>query len=98
MTTTENNPKALFITAREWFNGNEGNTYHTVEIWHPSGKEYRSEVTYGFDRQWEVTALEIIGRHIHPGADRHTRLWQFAEQEGYSVGTSLTQVFRKRDL
>lgn len=96
MTTTENNPKALFVTARKWFN--KGNTYHTVEIWHPSGKEHQSGMVYGYDNQWETTALEIINRHIHPGADRYNRLWQFAEGEGYSIGTSVTQVCRKRDL
>ena len=74
----------LTIIAKKWFDDINGNTYHSVTI--PEKKLY-SGMAYGYDRQYEYTASELMG------IDRPHNL-----EKEYDVNWIIVDVKRKRDL
>ena len=58
----EQERKILFtVTAVRWFDSHPGNTYHSVRIIrHSDGAELAHELTYGYNRHYEQTALKLM--------------------------------------
>jgi len=81
--------RTMHVEARRWFNPREGNTYHTVTIYHPDEEKCAySGITYGYGDAWLDTA-----RRMDDKCAAHLGAWH---QEGITY--SVIDVARKRYL
>jgi hypothetical protein len=52
--------KNILFVGRRWFDKVNGNTYHTTEVYVNGKFVSKSERTYGYGSQYEVTGFEIL--------------------------------------
>lgn len=96
------NPVVVTAVGKRWGDVN-GNTYHSAEVWVDGDHVGRESFTYGYESQWEQTALELLiksGRvpgltrdHLGYGARR-----VIEDILGHDYVGSSVDVNRKRDL
>jgi hypothetical protein len=94
------------IISRRWFDGVNGNTYHSVEVYADGDLLGAVPFEYGYDYSYEQTAMKII-------KDKKPRVYLKACNEAghliyrahmleryspHKVISSVSDVARKRDL
>jgi hypothetical protein len=89
---------SITVIGRKWRDEINGNTYHTVEVWHngvllkPVAETYQ----YGYGNQFEFTAMAIlVEKGICKGSVPYL---SWLPKEKFIVVISVTQVMRKKDL
>ena len=97
-------PKAIHISGRRWFEKTNGNTYHSVRIYVDGEHVHTIPFEYGYGSQWEWTArgwLEnagyLPGIEARPGSPGEA-LWVYCERKGIKLVREVVDVSRKRDL
>lgn len=105
---TETDPRSVAeiqIVGRRWFQRSYGNTYHTatVKIVLSDGESHtwKSGETYGYDSQYETTALELLDAHgFMREYDRrkHGPLSLYCRENGIRLDSFAIDVQRERDL
>ena len=90
--------KQYLVKANKWRDSN-GNTYHAVELlaFTPEGNrdsmnDHYSDITYGYDEQYIVTAYELAKEHGWKGSER-----DFVSPQANNEFSS-QWVKRKKDL
>lgn len=90
--------KMITVIGRKWFERINGNTYHSVEVYVDGELLERNSYEYGYGRQWESTAMDILEKH---GIVKHPGLICYPDElpkDEFCVVSSVTDVKRKRDL
>lgn len=87
------------IIGKRWFERTNGNTYHSVDVYVNNEQVEYVPFKYGYERQYEQTALEILRKHyeLPKEMDKYASLWHLKEL-GISVLNDVTDVPRKKDL
>ena len=88
-------PKIITIIGRRWFQKSYGNTYHTVVVM-ADDKEQKSEKTYGYDDQYQQTAIDILHGMGYEDAKYPLSLW--CRDNGIEFNCHVSDVTRERDL
>ena len=94
--------KNIHVQARKWFDKINGNTYHSVKIEFelPTGElcHIKSGLTYGYWRQWEQTAQNLMCEHLGVmKKEKKLVAWEFFEKYGVKLGRDPEHGL-KRDL
>lgn len=87
----------LTIIGRRWFERVNGNTYHSVEIYLNGEMIASNPFNYGYDRQFEQTAIELLEKKYRLPLKEHEALWRLKDY-GVNLVSSVTDVQRKKDL
>lgn len=93
--------KTLVIIAKRWFDKINGNTYHSVLINVDGKTELYEPFAYGYDRQYEQTAVKLLEKAYLIELKDNTPAWQALkalEESGVIVSINVIDVSRKRDL
>jgi hypothetical protein len=91
--------KNIIINARRWFDHNDGNTYHSSDIFVDGEPIEGVKFAYGYGDHYEETAMEkLIEQHFITDRDRHEALWRWCERNGVKLHRTVIDVSRKRDL
>ena len=87
------------INGRRWFDRVNGNTYHSVEVLINGVHMHRNPFEYGYDRQFEYTALKWLQTNYKmPNSWTDlTPLWRLRDF-GVIVNSFVADVQRKKDL
>ena len=88
----------VHISARRWFNKTFGNTYHSVTVGLPGDVRLIAPYEYGYDRQYEQTALALLQQHFGDIRDSDVRLFPYLASKGYYPVIHCEDVPRKKDL
>ena len=92
-------PRQIFIHGKRWRQRSNGNTYHTVSIWIDGKHVFKSPITYGYDRQYEQTALAwLVDEEYLEIPNLSSSLWGLCEDQDIPFANEATNVARKRDL
>ena len=86
------------ITARRWFQKTYGNTYHSVTVRIDNKEIGRNPFTYGYERQFEQTALDMINDHLGTEYTINELFHSMYRAEGLTVNSKVSDVTRKKDL
>jgi hypothetical protein len=84
----------LTVIGRRWFEKTNGNTYHSVEVYRNGELIGLEPFRYGYGRQYQQTALELMK---NAGWEVTEVLWRM-EEKGYKVIDSCTNVSAKKYL
>lgn len=96
--------KILHITGRRWFEGTNGNTYHTVSVYVDGEQVYKSPLNYGYDRQYEQTAQDWLSENDYLKGIRQypngsiDPLWHYCRELNIKFVSEVVDVPRKKDL
>ncbi len=58
--------RSIVIVGRRWFDGKNGNTYHTAEVIVDGVRAWQSPVTYGYDDSYIETAADWLEEFAPP--------------------------------
>jgi hypothetical protein len=96
------------IEAKRWRQKTYGNTYHSVTITETTGtgKDYkaveiaRCPFTYGYGRQYEVTAFELLlkAKKLPRQIKDYTDFMRWERNNRDKISWFISDVDRKRDL
>jgi hypothetical protein len=90
--------KTYTIIAKRWFERVNGNTYHSVTIYHDATLLDRVPINYGYGSHYEQTALEMLQKLGIAGPET-TVFWKWKEEYGRDkVLVICEDVKRKKDL
>lgn len=84
----------ITVIGRRWFERQNGNTYHSVEVYKDGELLDRIPFAYGYDRQYEQSAVDILKKHGFAGF----RYLRELKEAGYTVISTVSDVSRKKDL
>jgi len=56
--------KEIKVIGRRWFQSTYGNTYHSVEIYINGNFVYKVPFNYGYDSQFQSTALNYLIKEV----------------------------------
>lgn len=93
------------VFARRW-NDTHGNTYHSVKVYYDGNIVNKdlgdaTEIYYGYDRQWETTALNLLYRHgIYEEKDNKPQVLRrvVEEQNNDKLVADCADVSSKKEL
>jgi hypothetical protein len=91
-------PLSFHLIGKRWFNGREGNTYHTVRIYTKDRSELVAAcgLTYGYDDCYIQTAIDKLKELKLIPADAHYGTRYLREELGSTY--EVHDVNRKKDL
>jgi hypothetical protein len=93
----ENNIKSITLVARLWFDKVNGNTYHTVEIIVNGIFFGKTDRTYGYGRQFSVTAASwMLDNEFLTGPTEP--MSEICRKRGIKYYETTVEVSRKKDL
>lgn len=91
--------ESVFIVERRWFEKNNGNTYHTVEIYVNNNFVHRSGTTYGYGEQYLWTALCWLKQNNYlKGISEKDNIYAFCRENNINLNRTVINVGRKKDL
>jgi hypothetical protein len=86
----------ITVIGKRWFERTNGNTYHSVKVYVDGELIGQNNFTYGYDRHYEQTALEILHAKYRELANVKW-LWEVKEL-GHTLVNEVSDVTRKKDL
>lgn len=94
--------KTLDITAREWFDKVNGNSYFSAEITTdygtPEQKTYFLPFQYGYGNQYETEAKAILTEFNRISASNGQNLYTYCQENKIIYRTNKITGCKKRDL
>lgn len=93
--------RTITVIGKRWFERVNGNTYHSVSVYVDGDCIGNVPFTYGYDRHYQQTALELLKKHFEYSndyQDNHSALWRAVENAGDFLVDSVSDVQRKKDL
>lgn len=94
--------KTIDITAKEWFDRVNGNSYHSVRTVINYGmKDERALVSpfqYGYDSAYLQTAAKELQKAGLVEMDERTALWRYCEDHNIILRTSKIDKCKKREV
>lgn len=94
--------KTIDITAKEWFDRVNGNSYHSVRTVINYGmKDERvlvSSFTYGYDSAYLQTATRELQKAGLVEMDERTALWRYCEDQKIILRTNKIEKCKKREV
>jgi hypothetical protein len=95
-------PTSVVVFGRRWFDG--FSTYHSVAVWADSKLVGVAPFSYGYERQYEETGLELLVAAGRLPVLRYSSngiplgLWRTCEELGVGLVNDSADVARRRDL
>jgi len=101
---SETIPKSVTIIGRRWFDRIYGNTYFSAAILVNGETVHTIDFEYGHDGQYEQSAMDwldasgLVAPRKQYANGGHEATWQWAEREGITFESHVSDVSRKKDL
>lgn len=90
------------ISAKEWFDKANGNSYHSVQITTNFGKPdeqtFYAPFQYGYGEAYMQTATKVLQQHKLIPNNGHLVLWRYCEANNIILRNNITRGCKKRDV
>jgi hypothetical protein len=91
-------PKRVEMIGRRWFERQNGNTYHSVEVYVDGQFVGKTDFQYGYDDQYIVTGFQILKEKGYFVNGEYSDLREYNRNHNYPYLFSVSDVSRKKDL
>ena len=90
------------ISAKEWFDKANGNSYHSVQITTNFGKPdeqtFYAPLQYGYDDAYIQTATKVLQQQKLIPNDEYIVLWRYCEANNIALRNNITRNCKKREV
>ena len=93
-----NRPVSVDIQAKRWFDGVNGNTYHSVRVCIDGSEIGSVPFAYGYERQYEQTALDLINAHFASSLKINDIFHSMYRNKFIKLAVNVHDVKRRKDL
>ena len=94
-----NEIKSIRVTAKEWFDKANGNSYFSAKVTIDGPLGYSKTLTvpfqYGYGTQYEVESFRAIQEYLGFETTHCAPLWRFCEENGIELQTSKHSDLKK---